>query len=161
MNTNTPDTAPIAVFDTNICLDFFIFHDTAAYPLLYAVKTGKLLAVTRADCRREFLNVLDYPKLNLSENTKQQAIADFDRLITVIEPEIKDKHFLPACSDPDDQKFMETAFDANAQFLFSKDKALLKLAKHNRKRGLFRILSPTHWLAEMNICSPIPAILES
>lgn len=151
---NTQNTVPSAVFDTNICLDFFIFHDPLSCQLLDTVKNRKLLAVTRTDCRDEFLKVLDYPKLALTENEKKQATTSFDRFITVIEPEIKDRFLLPICADPDDQKFLETAFDANAQFLFSKDKALLKLAKHNRKRGLFRIISPAQWLVEME--QPLP-----
>lgn len=145
---DTQNTVPSAVFDTNICLDFFIFRDPLSYQLLDAVKNRKLLAVTRADCRDEFLKVLDYPKLALTENEKKQATTSFDRFIIVIEPEIKDQCLLPICTDPDDQKFLETAFNANAKFLFSKDKALLKLAKYNRKRGLFRIISPAQWLAE-------------
>ena len=146
---NPQDTVPSAVFDTNICLDFFIFHDSISCQLLDAVKNGKLLAITRSDCRDEFLKVLDYPKLALTENDRKQAIASFDSFISVIEPEIKSRFLLPVCTDPDDQKFLETAFDANAQFLFSKDKALLRLARHNRKRGLFRIMSPARWLSEM------------
>ncbi len=145
---NTQDTVPMAVFDTNICLDFFIFHDPISCQLLDAVKNGTLLAITRTDCRDEFLKVLDYPKLALTENDKKQAIASFDRFMTVIASEEKNRFLLPVCTDPDDQKFLETAFDANAQFLFSKDKALLKLARHNRKRGLFRIISPARWLSE-------------
>ena len=139
---------PSAVFDTNICLDFFVFHDPLSCQLLDAVKNGKLTAITRTDCRDEFLKVLDYPKLALTENEQKQAIASFDRFISVIEPEIKKRFLLPVCTDPDDQKFLETAFDADAQFLFSKDKALLRLARHNRKHGLFRIMSPSRWLSE-------------
>lgn len=150
---NTQDKVPSAVFDTNICLDFFIFHDPFTCQVLDAVENGELLAVTRADCRDEFLKVLDYPKLSLTENDRKQAITSFDRFITVIEPEIKNRFLLPVCTDPDDQKFLEIAFDANAQFLFSKDKALLKLAKHNWKRGLFRIISPARWLSEMEQAS--------
>lgn len=145
---NTEDTVPSAVFDTNICLDFFVFHDPLSCQLLDAVKNGKLTAITRTDCRDEFLKVLDYPKLALTENEQKQAIASFDRFISVIEPEIKKRFLLPVCTDPDDQKFLETAFDADAQFLFSKDKALLRLARHNRKHGLFRIMSPSRWLSE-------------
>ncbi len=146
---NTPESVLSVVFDTNICLDFFIFHNPVSCRLLNYLRTGNLLAVTRTDCREEFLTVLDYPKLELSENDKEQAVACFDRFITVIDAETKKRDFLPICTDPDDQKFLETAFDANAKFLFTKDKALLKLARHNRKRGLFRIISPAQWLIEM------------
>ncbi len=146
---DTSDFVPVAVFDTNVCLDFFLFHDPVSCQVLDAVKSGKLLAISREDCREEFLKVLDYPKLALAEKDRKQAITDFDRFMTVRKPVMKDRHILPVCTDPDDQKFLETALDAGAQFLFSKDKALLKLARQNRKRGLFRIISPSRWLAEM------------
>ena len=151
---NTPEPALSAVFDTNICLDFFIFHDPVSCQLLNYLKTGKLLAVTRTDCREEFLTVLDYPKLALSEHDKEQAIAGFDHFMKLTDTETKNRDFLPICKDPDDQKFLETAFDTNAKILFTKDKALLKLARHNRKRGLFRIISPRQWLIEMKQESP-------
>lgn len=141
---------PTAIFDTNICLDFFVFHDPVSCQLLEKVKKQKLYAVTRNDCRDEWLRVLDYPQLAIEESVKKQAIEDFDRFIHVVEPEKKDKHLLPVCTDKDDQKFLEIALDTNAQFLFSKDKAVLKLAKRNIKRGLFKILTPAYWLSHNN-----------
>ena len=138
---------PTAVFVTNICLDFFVFRDPVSCQVLEAIKAQKLHAVTRSDCRDEWLRVLDYPQLAIEESVKKQAIEDFNRFIHIIEPEKKDKYLLPVCTDKDDQKFLEIAFDANAQFLFSKDKAVLKLAKRNIKRGLFKILTPAYWLS--------------
>lgn len=146
-SSETNSLIPTAIFDTNICLDFFVFHDPVSCLVLEHIKAGKLYAVTRNDCREEWLRVLDYPQLSIEESAKKQAIEDFDRFIHVIEPEKKDKHLLPVCTDRDDQKFLEIAYDAGAQFLFSKDKAVLKLAKRNIKRGLFQILTPASWLA--------------
>jgi predicted nucleic acid-binding protein len=49
---------------------------------------------------------------------------------------------LPACRDPDDQKFLEAALAAGAQFLVTKDAELLALA---RKPLPFRIIAPVQW----------------
>jgi predicted nucleic acid-binding protein len=46
---------------------------------------------------------------------------------------------LPACRDPDDQKFLEAALAARAEFLVTKDRGLLDLA---RRVARFRILTP-------------------
>jgi predicted nucleic acid-binding protein len=47
---------------------------------------------------------------------------------------------LPRCGDPDDQKFLEAALAADAQFLITKDRKLLALS---RKKGIqFRIVRP-------------------
>jgi predicted nucleic acid-binding protein len=46
---------------------------------------------------------------------------------------------LPACRDPDDQKFLEAALASRADFLLTKDRALLDLA---RRVTHFRIVAP-------------------
>jgi putative PIN family toxin of toxin-antitoxin system len=132
------------VLDTNVCLDLFVFHDARWNSLLAALKNGSVEAVTREDCRNEWLRVLDYPHLPLNEETKKQAIAAFDALITCIAPETRTTP-LPVCTDKDDQKFLELARDANAQRLVTKDKALLKLARKNARSGLFAIKRPATW----------------
>jgi predicted nucleic acid-binding protein len=56
---------------------------------------------------------------------------------------------LPRCADRDDQKFLELARDAAADWLVTADKALLKLARRDRLRGLFRILTPERALTDV------------
>jgi putative PIN family toxin of toxin-antitoxin system len=129
------------VLDTNVCLDLFVFHDPRWARLLAAMEQGRLKAVTRADCRSEWLRVLDYPNLPLDKASKARAAAEFDALIECIAPEACTTR-LPICRDPDDQKFMELARDANAQCLITKDKALLKLAGKTARDGLFAIKKP-------------------
>lgn len=135
----------LAVLDTNICLDLFVFHDTASAFLLKAIQEKNIIAITRDDCREEWLRVLEYPKLALSNSEKVQSRYDFDHFIHLVNPDKRDYHLLPICSDKDDQKFMELAYDSRASYLFTKDRALLKLARRSRKNGLFRILSPSQW----------------
>jgi len=43
---------------------------------------------------------------------------------------------LPACRDRDDQKFMEAALAARADFLVTKDRALLDLAPRTASFGI-------------------------
>jgi putative PIN family toxin of toxin-antitoxin system len=129
------------VLDTNVCLDLFVFHDPRWDSLLAALKNGTVEAVTREDCRNEWLHVLDYPHLPLNDESKKQAIADFDTLINCIAPEPRATP-LPLCTDKDDQKFLELARDACAQCLVTKDKALLKLARKTARSGLFVIKRP-------------------
>ena len=134
------------ILDTNVCLDLFVFRDPRWALLLAALKDGSIEAVTRDDCRNEWLSVLDYPHLPLDENSKAQAMAEFDALIACIAPQAQAVP-LPICTDRDDQKFLELARDANAAWLVTKDKALLKLARKNARSGLFRIIRPEAWAA--------------
>jgi putative PIN family toxin of toxin-antitoxin system len=140
-----PAPAQRIVLDTNICLDLFVFHDPRWASLLAALESGELQAVTRADCRSEYLVVLHYPHLPLDDTTRPLAAGRFDGLIQVVAPELKSIK-LPVCSDKDDQKFLEIARDAGADVLLSKDKALLKLARKTAQAGMFRIMSPEAWV---------------
>jgi len=49
---------------------------------------------------------------------------------------------LPACKDPDDQKFLELAVGAGATHLLTRDRALLKMARRRGISGLLAIVTP-------------------
>jgi len=136
------------VLDTNVCLDLFVFRDARWNVLLAALREGRLEAVTRNDCRDEWLAVLEYPHLPLDADSRPQAMQAFDALIACIDtselrPRMEVR--LPLCSDPDDQKFLEVARDSAANVLITKDKALLKLARKTARAGLFSIITPEAW----------------
>jgi putative PIN family toxin of toxin-antitoxin system len=140
------------VIDTNVCLDLFVFHDPRWTALLAALHNRSVEAVTRNDCRTEWLKVLEYKHLPLDPQSRSQAVAEFDTLITCISAEAmrpRAEVRLAICSDPDDQKFLELARDSGALTLITKDKALLKLAKRTARAGLFGIVTPEKWLLEM------------
>ncbi|MEA5098036.1 MAG: putative toxin-antitoxin system toxin component, PIN family [Burkholderiaceae bacterium] len=138
------------VLDTNVCLDLFVFHDPRWDALLSALQDGAIEAVTREDCRNEWLRVLDYPNLPLDGASKMRAIGEFDSLIAHIAPTPHTAP-LPLCTDRDDQKFLELARDANAACLITKDKALLKLARKTARAGLFVIATPETWVQKMAV----------
>ncbi len=133
------------VIDTNVCLDLFVFRDPRWAELLSALESGEINAVTRADCRDEYLAVLRYPHLPLDEATRAEAATRFDALLQVVAPDAKHVR-LPVCTDRDDQKFLELARDAGASVLVTKDKALLKLNRRTTREGMFRIMLPEAWL---------------
>jgi len=140
------------VIDTNVCLDLFVFRDPRWAILREALHARTVEAVTRDDCRMEWLAVLNYTHLPLDEASRPQAIAEFDTLIDCVHTADLTQRLdfpLPLCKDPDDQKFLEVARDAGAQVLITKDKALLKLAKRTARTGLFSILRPEAWVALM------------
>jgi putative PIN family toxin of toxin-antitoxin system len=135
------------VLDTNVCLDAFVFDDPRAATLVAALTAGDVEAVTRADCRDEWLGVLAYPALKLDEARRVDAAARFDRLVTLLATPTEASHVsLPRCRDPDDQKFLELAASAGAAVLFSRDAEVLRLAKRTARDGLFAILRPEDWL---------------
>lgn len=134
------------VLDTNVCLDAFVFDDPRAAPLVAALIAGRIEAVTRADCRDEWMGVLAYPALKLDEARRAEAAARFDRLVTLLpDPGMALSTPLPRCRDPDDQKFLEVAASSGAAVLLSRDLEVLRLARRTTRDGLFAIMRPEEW----------------
>ena len=132
------------VLDTNVCLDLFVFKDARWSALLSAIESGAVEAITRADCRDEYLVVLHYKHLPLDDDSRPLSAARFDALIKVVAPPESGVR-LPVCTDRDDQKFLELARDAGAAVLITKDKALLKLGRRLAKAGMFKVMVPEAW----------------
>lgn len=141
------DGVPRVVLDTNVCLDLFLFRDAACAPLAGALADGRVRAVVDAACREEWLRVLHYPSVPIRPEQRAELRERFDAaMLTLPGPTAPaDLPLLPTCRDPDDQKFLELAQASGAQWLISKDRDLLKLARRTRKAGLFLILKPEQW----------------
>jgi len=144
------------VIDTNVCLDLFVFNDHRWTKILAALQSGDVQAVTKKECKDEWMAVLKYPHLPVTADNLGHICSQFDELIDCVEAPVKEEIKLPVCSDKDDQKFMEIARDSGAQFLLTKDKALLKLAKRIRKLGLFSIETPEQFLHSYSAFSTEP-----
>jgi putative PIN family toxin of toxin-antitoxin system len=133
------------VIDTNVCLDLFAFQDPRWLEIFNQLKSGNIIAVTRKECREEWLAVLDYPHLPVNNDNREQIEKLYDQFIQCVEhPNLSIR--LPMCTDKDDQKFLEISRDAKVDVLITKDKALLKLAKKLQKIGLFSIEKPEKFL---------------
>jgi len=141
----------LVVFDTNICLDFFVFHDPRYLCILEWLKEGKIHGLTSSACRDEWLAVLNYPHLPINDEQRPIAITEFDATIKIKDDFIYSAIRLPLCSDKDDQKFLETALGLRVDYLVSKDKALLKLARRLSKLELFKIVTPEQFLNDLTI----------
>ncbi|MBD8873364.1 PIN domain-containing protein [Rhodanobacter sp. DHB23] len=140
---------PRLVLDTNVCLDLFVFGDAQCMALREALRAGTVEAATDAACRDEWLEVLGYPQLALDAARRDAAAAAFDAHLRLL-PEAERQPVpalpgLPRCADPDDQMFLELAQACGAQWLLSRDKELLKLARRTRRDHGFDIVTPQDW----------------
>ena len=142
-------TLPRLVLDTNVCLDLFVFGDASCATLRDALRAGAVRAVTDAACRDEWLRVLGYPQLALDAARRAAAVAAFDESVRLLptagRPVVPAMPKLPRCADPDDQRFLELAQASGAQWLLSRDRELLKLARRTRREHGFDILTPQAW----------------
>ena len=135
------------VLDTNVWLDWLIFDDPAIVSLRNARDDNGIEIVIDTPCRDELVRVLAYPKFELDEQSQQQLLAQADQIsIQLDDLCYPAAHALPACDDPDDVKFQSLAYASNAEWLISKDNALL--VKQKKKKFIpvpYRVATPKQW----------------
>jgi len=136
--------APLrVVLDTNVLVSLYVFADSRFATLRARIENGEWQAVTNDACFREFRRVLGYPLFALTEVQQADALAAYAAsAMHHRDPAPTVAAALPRCKDRDDQKFLELARDSKAGWLVTADKALLRLARGEKLRGLFRILTP-------------------
>jgi putative PIN family toxin of toxin-antitoxin system len=146
---DAPRAAPRVVLDSNVWIDILVFDDAATRPIHAGLRTGALEAVIDARCLAELSRVLDYPQFTRRAVDKAAALASVARLSSMTaHAAIPDQAaLLPRCKDRDDQKFLELAQTAGADWLVSKDRALLKLARRTARDFGFRIAQPAPFAA--------------
>lgn len=131
------------VLDTNIWLDWLVFDDLSVAPLKQAQPAGRVQIVINAACIDELRRVLAYPEFRLDIARQNDLIAQVQSLTFSIDAARAIP--LPRCSDPDDQKFLELARDARADWLITRDKALRRLGKKRLQNAGFRVGTPQQW----------------
>ena len=138
-----PDGSPWrVVLDTNVVLDLLHFRDPEVAGLDEALREGRVRPLVSAACLAELQRVLTYPEFRLDERQAAalfKAYAEAAELVVVSEEGVAR---LPHCSDPDDQKFLELTQQAGAQYLVTRDKALLRLSRTLLRSGRFAIVTP-------------------
>ena len=132
------------VLDTNGWLDWLVFDDPSIAPIKAAVAANRAEIFIDAACEAELERALGYDlgrKFTLDADAQGACIAECRRVARRIDSPAAEaeRAQLPACRDPDDQKFLEAALNSRADFLLTKDRALLDLA---RRVAPFRILTP-------------------
>jgi putative PIN family toxin of toxin-antitoxin system len=130
------------VLDTNVLLSLFVFADSRFLAIHKRLAEGGWLALTNARCLDEYRRVLAYPEFRLDDAARHAAFDGYVAIAVKVATMPASASPLPLCRDPDDQKFLELARDGAADWLVTSDKALLKLARRNRLRDLFRIATP-------------------
>ena len=134
-------TVPIVILDTNALLDWRVFKDPAAQPLAQALSEGRLRWLASPAMQTEWHHV--WPRSVFKRWQPDPALTTtvFEHATMVEEPPTGPLR----CKDPDDQVFIDLALHVGAQWLFSKDAALLKLAKRAKLRGV-QIMSLQQWV---------------
>jgi uncharacterized protein len=128
------------VLDTNAALDWLLFDGPAVQPMKAAVMQGRLLPITNDACFAELERVLHYPKLRLDEALRAALRAAYRAAAQWIDATAGED--MPRCRDRDDQKFLDLAAAARADFLVTRDARVLAMSRRMEKRFGVRVVMP-------------------
>ena len=134
------DARPIVIMDTNALLDWRVFKDPAAHPIAQAIITGQMRWLACPSMEQEWHQVWPRSYLKAWQPDPMLTLTVFKHAEFVDEP----PRCPLRCKYPDDQVFIDLALHVSAQWLFSKDAALLKLAKRAKLRGT-QVMTLQQW----------------
>lgn len=159
---DSSDNRPRLVLDTNTVLALWMFRDPKLDALRVWIEAGNCRLYSRADALEELRRVLAYRQFGLDEVSQQAIIASYRLLVLTPWDRPTDRSttvaqvLLPRCRDADDQKYLEIAVQLGAAHLLTRDKALLKLARHRTIRDRLTILTPERFIATTLSTSAVP-----
>lgn len=117
-----------AVLDTNVVISGIFFSGTPA-KILECIAENKFHVILTEDIITEYEEVI----LRHARRNRFSTDAPFQIMNTIIAAStiIEAKQIIsPPCDDPDDVMFLQAAIAANAKYLVSGDKHLLKVNKY-------------------------------
>ena len=126
------------VLDTNVAVALIVFRDPKLAALAARWASGDVETIADPATLAELDRVLAYPELKLDSAAAHILRGDYRARCTVFSDRAPGNPALPRCTDPDDEMFLRLAHHASADWLLTRDKALLKL----RRRVRFRIAPP-------------------
>jgi len=138
--------APRLVLDTNVWLDWLVFDDPGVRSLRAAAYAGTATVFMTAACADELARVLASPlrKATLDWALQAEYLQNCRRLVHWVDDEsLTLVTCLARCADPDDQKFIQLATACSADYLVTRDRALLKVGSRRTVPLPFRIVCPT------------------
>lgn len=123
---NHPRKVPLAVLDSNVVFDVWYWNDKDAQVLKTAILEKRLQLVSTPSCLKEFAVVLNRPQFKLSESEQDRLLENVLSHVTVARSSVEG---MVRCRDTDDEKFLNLAFETRADFLFTKDKTVLRAGR--------------------------------
>lgn len=146
-----PQSPPqLAVLDTNVVLDLWVFNDPRVQCLAQALTQGRLRWVTTDAMLEELADVLSRPtsaRWCPDPSAVLAAARACCQVMPLAAPSGASARKVPTCADPDDQIFIDFAWNLPAGWLFSRDRALLDLARPALAHGLV-ITTPAAWAGD-------------
>lgn len=144
--------APIRlVLDTNVVMDMLHFSDPRTQLLRAAIDHGRAQCFTDTQCLAELARVTGYPEFGLDAGARQSLMNRYLDFVAICDPGGEEHYVLPRCRDTDDQKFLILGVRCGANLLITRDKLLLKLARHRHKPPPYAILTAEAACGHLNL----------
>lgn len=147
--------AALAILDTNVWLDWLAFDDPRAAPIASAHASGAVAIIACPRARAELVEVAGREALGRQVAAAQSrrgrvalapgsalqgtVVRRFDALVTLVPCAPRAPL---GCTDPDDQHLVDLAVAHRARWLFTRDRAVLALARRARARFGVQIAQP-------------------
>lgn len=123
------------VLDTNILLDIFVFDDEKAANLKRAIVNGDIPVIASQKTLLEFADVISRPLFKLGSAAQASVLNQWQSIA-----KLHDDSSLPPvpwkCEDPDDQIFLDLAYQLKPSILISKDNAVLRIASRAAQENI-------------------------
>ena len=113
---------PRLVIDTNVFVSGLISASGAPAKILRAIRQNHALHVVSDPIVEEYLRVLDYPRIRKFEKISDEFIATIAAYLIYQTHRVELSSNVRMSRDPDDDVFLQTAVDGQANLLISGDK---------------------------------------
>lgn len=131
-----------AVCDTNVVVSALVFAGSQLSQVRGAWQAGALVPLVSKSTAEELIRVLNYPKFRLTPDELSILLEDY--LPYTESVKVANADFSEVkCRDPDDQKFLDLAIAAKADWLITGDPDFLELSQQT----WVRILQPSQSLS--------------
>ena len=141
---NTAAPALIVVLDTNVVLDLWAFNDPRTQWLRQALAQQRLRWIATPAMFDELADVLHRATSAPWCPDPAEVLARARAACHVLPGPAPATSKVPVCADPDDQIFIDLAWSWPARWLFTRDRALLDLARPALAHGLV-VTTPAAW----------------
>lgn len=131
------------VLDTNIWLDWLVFHNKDLNELKVAHDNKCFEIIYTAEMLLELTDVISRVQFKLTQERQNEVLAELALLASLVETRPKPLQTI-YCQDKDDQIFIDTALTYQSAWLISKDKHLLA-ARGKAARQNLMIGTPLDW----------------
>ncbi len=103
-----------AVLDTSVIISGLV-GSGSSNEVLRRVLTGRLRIILSAEIFKEYLKAVHYPRLRIPSLYAYAVLSRIHALSEMVSPQSR----IRICRDPEDDKFLEAAYEAKANFIIT------------------------------------------